>query len=272
MAGRLYFTYGVMGSAKTAELLIKAYNQKANGLKVMAIKPKTDRDPLYITSRIYGLKRKADFVITREDNIYDLIPEDIDSLFVDEVQFFTKEQIQQLSDLADDRDINIYTYGLKSDFRGQGFEGSNALFAKTDLIEEKLFDCRIKKCKNKATKNARFNDYEIQTEGEQVVIDDKTTVRYFALCKKCYTELVQGNIEKQNQLRELIDDEIKKEQEEKATEEAYLSLKEELEHRGILVEGRLAFELYEMAKHAAEDAICKSQQQGPVRIRKKDLQ
>ena len=269
MAGKLNFLYGTMGSAKTADLLIEAHNHEIDALKVMAIKPESDRYPFDITSRIYGLRRTADFVITPKSNVYDLIPNGVDSLFVDEVQFFTPEQIDQLLEITKDKDANVFTYGLRTDFKMEGFPGSNRLLQIAHEVKEKYYRCRIPKCKNKSVANARFIGYDIQTKGEQVVIDNKQNdIRYFALCLDCYTKLINGDLEKQEQARMLIDTEIKKEIKEKAEEEAYNSLKEELEYRGITVEGKLAFELHEYAKKAAIDAL--QNLNAPKKIRKKD--
>ena len=188
MEGRLIYNYGTMNSAKTANMLMEANGHEETDLKVLLIKPRRDsKGEEYVTSRI-GLKRKVDILIDPEDNLYDLIPDDINSLFVDEAQFLTPEQIEQLLLLTSYKNTNVFAYGLRTDFRTDGFPGSKRLLELAHEIKEYYRRCRCKE--GKAIFNARFLNGEIVTEGEQVAIDGAGDWTYEPLCAKCYYDLV----------------------------------------------------------------------------------
>lgn len=194
MYGRLIYVYGAMGSAKTAELLIELYQHEHNDFKVCLIKPQRNDREEDVTSRAGDLSRPADFIIGPNDNIYDLIDESIDSLFVDEVQFFTPEQIDQLRRLTIEKGTTVLTYGLRADFQTNAFPGSKRLFEIADEIREKYYRCN---CGGKKTYNARFLNGEIVTEGEQVVIEGKEGFTYTSLCPECYYRLVEEKKKKE---------------------------------------------------------------------------
>ncbi len=201
MYGRLIFVYGAMGSAKTAELLIEAYSHEDKGFKVCVIKPRRDtRDEGVIKSRAGNLSRKADYLVGPNDNLFELIDDSVDSLFVDEVQFLSAEQIDQLRQLTIEKGMTVLTYGLRADFQTNGFPGSIRLFEVADEIREKYYNC---KCHGKATYNARFYNGEIVTDGEQVVIEGEDGYAYNSLCPECYYRLKKEKIEEQ-QTKKLI--------------------------------------------------------------------
>ena len=188
MEGRLIFNYGTMNSAKTANMLMEANGHEESGLKVLLIKPRGDsKGEACVTSRI-GLKRKVDILFDPEDNLYDMIPKDIDSLFVDEAQFLLPEQVDQLLLLTIYKGINVFTYGLRTDFKTDAFTGSPRLLELAHEIKEYYRRCRCKE--GKAIFNARFLNGEIVTEGEQVAIDGAGDYTYEPLCAKCYYDLV----------------------------------------------------------------------------------
>ena len=184
----LHFYHGVMGSSKTAQLLMQRYNYEQLGLKVALIKPAIDTriDPHTVFSRI-GLRAKADIVLENGNGV----KEQLDWLavqhahsvfqfvFVDEAQFLTEEQVREMADLADD--IEIYCYGLKTDFKGQFFPGSAALLRYAEDIQE--VTGTLCWCGSKATMNTRVDqEGNVIREGEQVVIDDGRKISYIGLC------------------------------------------------------------------------------------------
>ena len=130
---KLYFRYGAMNSGKSTNLMQVAYNYEERGMNVVLIKPSTDKkggDRLI--SRL-GVERKVDIMIKDYQNIYDEIEiwqetkNKINCILVDEVQFLKAEQIDQLFEVAVVLDIPVICYGLRTDFKMQGFEGSTRL-------------------------------------------------------------------------------------------------------------------------------------------------
>ena len=186
---KLYFRYGAMNSGKSTHLMQVAYNYEERGMKVVLIKPGTDKkggDKL--VSRL-GVERKVDIVINESDNILDKIREytkevgNIDCILVDEAQFLKQQQIDQLFEVAVVLDIPVICYGLRTDFRMQGFEGSTRLLLLAHSIEEMKTIC---KCGKKAILNGRKINDRFVFEGEQVAIDNVNNVEYESLCGHCY--------------------------------------------------------------------------------------
>ena len=186
---KLYFRYGAMNSGKSTHLMQVAYNYEERGLRVVLIKPKTDKkggDKL--VSRL-GVTRKVDMVISAEDNIYEMTEENVkeygklDCILVDEVQFLKSYQIDELFKISVKLDIPVICYGLRTDFQMQGFEGSTRLLLLAHSIEEMKTIC---KCGSKALLNARKVNGRFVFEGEQIAIDHVDNVEYESLCGKCY--------------------------------------------------------------------------------------
>lgn len=186
---KLYFRYGAMNSGKSTHLMQVAYNYEERGLRVVLIKPATDKkggDKL--VSRL-GVTRKVDMIISSEDNIYEMTQENVkekgklDCILVDEVQFLKAYQVDQLFEIAVKLDIPVICYGLRTDFQMQGFEGSTRLLLIAHSIEEMKTIC---KCGSKALLNARKINGKFVFEGEQIVIDNANNVEYESLCGKCY--------------------------------------------------------------------------------------
>jgi thymidine kinase len=184
--GKLYFRYGTMGSAKTANALMTYYNFKHENKKnVLLMKPAIDnRDGITsIKSRI-GLLAEA-IIIDKRTAIRDLIREHSDTLpdwiIIDEAQFLTAGEVDQLVTLADLCKINILTYGLRADFKGDLFEGSKRLFEMADKIEEIKSQCH---CGKKAIMNARVVNNEVVYSGEQIQLGSNES--YVMLCRKCW--------------------------------------------------------------------------------------
>lgn len=114
-------------------------------------------------------------------------------LFVDEAQFLTEQQVDQLSILADFEDVTVNCYGLRTDFNGHLFEGSKRLFEVADNYFETETNCR--RCKTKsAIFNARFYNGKLYNgEDKQIMIDDNDKVEYVPLCRTCYN-IIKDNL------------------------------------------------------------------------------
>ena len=186
---KLYFWYGAMNSGKSTNLMQVAYNYEERGMKVLLIKPSTDKkggDKL--VSRL-GVERKVDLLINDDQNIYNEVKKwqdekyKIDCILVDEVQFFKAYQIDQLFEIAVCLDIPVICYGLRTDFKMQGFEGSTRLLLLAHSIEELKTIC---KCGKKAILNGRKINNKFVFEGQQVAIDNVDNVEYESLCGHCY--------------------------------------------------------------------------------------
>ncbi|MDE6575293.1 MAG: thymidine kinase [Muribaculaceae bacterium] len=187
--GKLYFRYGTMGSAKTALLLTTAYNFEERHMDYMCMKPVVDtrESSNVIRSRI-GIERECRWIYANT-NLYELARELykekgrlVDWFLIDEAQFLTAAQVDQLSRVVDDFGSNVICYGLRTDFKTNLFEGSRRLFEIADTIDEIKSTCN---CGHKTIVNARIDtDGNIVEEGAQVEIggDD----RYVAVCRRCW--------------------------------------------------------------------------------------
>lgn len=193
---KLWYRYGCMGSGKSLQLLSTAYNFQEHGIPFIILKSKIDnRDgENVIHSRALGDRE----CLTIEENcdIYDLIKGLVDIvsvdnqhsvpkwILVDEAQFLTPEQVDQLAAICDNFGISVICYGLRTDFQTHLFPGSKRLFEIADSVEEIKSMCF---CGNKTIFNARVNaDKQIVTDGNQVEVggDD----RYISYCRKCFFE------------------------------------------------------------------------------------
>lgn len=186
---KLYFRYGAMNSGKSTHLMQVAYNYEERGMNVTLIKPFTDKKGgERLVSRL-GVERKVDLVIYDEDNVLEKVQEyreknkNIDCILVDEAQFLKSKQIDQLFEIAVVLDIPVICYGLRTDFKMQGFEGSTRLLLLAHSIEEMKAIC---KCGRKAVLNGRKINDRFVFEGEQIAIDNVDNVEYESLCGHCY--------------------------------------------------------------------------------------
>ena len=182
-----------MGSSKTANLLIQAYSFEERNIPFICLKPSVDtRDGNKIRSRI-GIERECAFIEEDTDvfkaiKTYDAILQSngrkLQWTFVDECQFLSKAQVDDLAKVVDFLDINVCCYGLRSDFQSNSFTGSRRLFELADEINEIKSTC---KCGRKAIINARIDENgHILREGDSVSIEGET--RYEAMCRKCWLE------------------------------------------------------------------------------------
>ena len=184
---KLYFKYGAMGSSKTAQALITKYNYEENDMKVWLLKPSADtRDGAAILRSRIGLEAEVE-IATPQVNIYERFREgfagNCDAVIVDECQFLTPEQIDQLRAIVNDYNVPVMCFGLRTDFQTKLFPGSLRLMELADCIEEIKTMCD---CGAKATVNARISDGYIVTEGAQVVLGGNDS--YIAMCHRCYIQ------------------------------------------------------------------------------------
>lgn len=177
---KLYFRYGVMGSSKSANALMVRYNYEERGQQALMVKPAIDqREGESIVNSRIGLKYPC---IWFED-LQNMSREDIQAyqcVIVDEAQFLDKGQVDFLTEVVDDMNVPVICYGLRADFKGDLFPGSQALLACADIIEEVKTICW---CGKKALCNARFDaNGTVLKEGEQVVLGANDC--YIGLCRK----------------------------------------------------------------------------------------
>ena len=173
-----------MGSSKTAQALITKYNYEENGMRVWLVKPAADnRDGEVVLRSRVGLEAVAE-VVPPEADICELFRqrERTDVIIVDECQFMTAAQIDQLRDIVDTANIPVLCFGLRTDFQSKLFDGSRRLFEVADTITEIKAICD---CGAKATTNARLDvDGYVVTEGAQLLLGGND--RYLAMCHKCW--------------------------------------------------------------------------------------
>ncbi len=186
---KLYFRYGAMNSGKSTHLMQVAHNYKERGMNSLLLKPSTDKKGgEKVVSRL-GVERKVDILVAEDDNIFKNVEAlykekgKIDCLLVDEVQFLKSIQIDQLFEVAVGLDIPVICYGLRTDFKTQGFEGSTRLLLIAHTIEEMKTIC---KCGRKALFNGRKINDKFVFEGEQIAIDNIDNVEYESLCGHCF--------------------------------------------------------------------------------------
>lgn len=187
---KLYFRYGAMNSGKTTLLMQTAHNYEERGMKVLLLKPSKDlKAGDEISSRL-GITRKVDYLVRPEDKIMEYMINHIDvaCVLVDEAQFLTPMQVDELLRVTTDLNIPVICYGLRTDFQTKGFPGSTRLLEVAHSIEEMKTICS---CGSKATFNARFVDGAFTLEGDQVAIDGMKNVTYESMCPKCYFKQVR---------------------------------------------------------------------------------
>ncbi len=187
--GKLYFKYGTMGSAKTAMLLTTAYNFEERGMDYLCMKPIIDnreKDSV-IRSRI-GIERTCTWIYPDTDlylALNDLFKKNgriFEWILIDEAQFLSESQVNQLARIVDNFGINVMCYGLRTDFQSHLFEGSRRLFEIADTIDEVKSTCT---CGRKTIINARIDKRgNVVMDGDQVEIGGND--RYMAMCRRCW--------------------------------------------------------------------------------------
>lgn len=205
---KLYYRYGCMGSGKSLQLLATAYNFEERSIPFILLKSEIDtRDGSNIIhSRALG---DRDCVcISTDVDIYHLIVKFVNQqiafglnkikwILVDECQFLTEKQVEELAAIVDKFNISVICYGLRTDFKTKLFPASKRLFEIADSVEEIKSSCS---CNEKTIFNARMDENKnIVTNGNQIEIggDDK----YISLCRKCYFEKVGHNLYYKNNFK-----------------------------------------------------------------------
>ena len=186
---KLYFRYGAMNSGKSTALIQVAHNYEERGQRVLVVKPAIDTKSPAVLSRI-SVAREADLVVDEDAVLRDavLTAAAPDCVLVDEAQFLTGIQVEDLFRLAVLDGIPVIAYGLRTDFRTHGFPGSIRLMELAHSIEELKTICR---CGRKATLNARTIAGGFTQAGDQVAIDgDLGDVGYESMCGTCYLQKV----------------------------------------------------------------------------------
>lgn len=188
----LEYRYGPMNSGKSMAVLQMAYNYEENNKKVILIKSVVDtKGGDFLISRI-GPKRKVQIKLKKDESLfsgkYMCMLDDLDAILVDEAQFLTKKQVEELWIIAKEKNIPVICFGLKTNFKSEFFEGSKRLFELSDKFKELETICF---CGTKARFNARKVNGKFIKEGTEVEIDgENNTIEYVPLCGKCYLEKV----------------------------------------------------------------------------------
>jgi len=205
---KLYFRHGAMNSGKSTALLQAAYNYEERGQEVLLAKPRLDtKGDNDIVSRL-GVTRAVDFTVGADEDIYDAFSrerarvqrqkgKDVSCLLVDEAQFFSESQVDDLLRIAIIEGVPVLAYGIRTDFQTVAFPGSRRLLEIAHSLEELKTICR---CGRKAMFNARTVNGEFVFDGDQVAIDTSSglsasgaqDVAYESLCGKCYLEESDG--------------------------------------------------------------------------------
>lgn len=189
---KLYFRYGTVNSGKSTALLQVAHNYEERGMSVLVLKPRIDtKGKQTVVSRI-GSSRPVDILIDETDNLTKILKTENESckvscILIDEVQFLSDVQIEQLLDVAVLQDVPVICYGLRTDFQTKAFPGAARLLQIAHSLEELKTICR---CGKKALLNGRKVNGIFTASGDQVAIDGENQVDYEALCGKCYIKLV----------------------------------------------------------------------------------
>ncbi len=200
---KLHFKYGAMNSGKSDTLIKTAYNYQERGLRILVIKPATDTKSSDAVVARGGASRPVDVLAHPSDDLRALTLQaqegtgaftglwdpaegevaPIACVLVDEAQFLTEEQIDQLFELAKDDQISVICYGLRTDFRTQVFPGSRRLFELADNFDKLPTMCR---CGSQAEFNCRRVGGTFVFAGDVVAIDGEDVISYESLCGSCY--------------------------------------------------------------------------------------
>lgn len=186
---KLYFRYGAMNSGKSTALLQAVHNYYEQGRNVLLLKPAVDtKGDAMVVSRL-GVEKQADILVGPGDSVVELVgprllAADYAAVFVDEAQFLSREQVEQLMHLVVHNDLPVLAYGLRTDFQTEPFPGAQRLLELAHSLEELKTICR---CGKKAILNSRKINGIRVFDGEQVAIDGQETT-YESLCARCYYE------------------------------------------------------------------------------------
>lgn len=190
---KLYYRFSPMNAGKSTALLQVAHNYEERGMNVLLAKPTVDtKGGQRVVSRL-GASRAVNLLVTPEADVWAMVERElaggpVHCLLVDEAQFLTRQQANQLFLIAVELEVPVIAYGLRSDFRTGGFEGSTRLLEIAHAIEELKTICR---CGRKAVLNGlKINGRFVRKDPREVIIDDDESVEYEALCGQDYLRLV----------------------------------------------------------------------------------
>jgi thymidine kinase len=186
---KVYFYYSAMNAGKSTVLLQASHNYHERGMRTLLLAPVIDTraGPGRIQSRI-GLSAEAT-PLRVDENVFEMVKAEhersmLACVLIDEAQFLTRPQVEQLTDVADSLRVPVLCYGLRTDFKANLFPGSAALLALADDLIELKTICH---CGRKATMNLRVGpDGRAVHEGAQVEIGGNE--RYIAMCRRHYKE------------------------------------------------------------------------------------
>ncbi|SLM93071.1 thymidine kinase [Brachybacterium nesterenkovii] len=188
---KLHFKYGAMNSGKSDTLIKTAYNYAERGLATLTVKPALDtKGEDWVVAR-GGARRRVDVLVAEGEDLRARIraaaaaqgDQPLHCVLVDESQFLSPAQIDQLFLVAKRDDVSVICYGLRTDFLAHEFPGSRRLFELADNFEKLPTMCR---CGSQAEFNCRVVDGRHVFEGDQVAIDDGAVVTYESLCGACF--------------------------------------------------------------------------------------
>lgn len=187
---KMHFKYASMNSGKSIDLIRTAHNYEENGYKALIMKPAIDtKGNNYISSRI-GLKRKVDIMLLYSESIIEILKgrlKDIACIFVDEAQFLSTKQVEELFMISKSCDIPVICYGLRNNFKMESFAGSKRLLEISDVLEELTTLCSCGKIARYVGRKVGDNFVK---DGEEVIIDGTENITYVPLCGECYLEKV----------------------------------------------------------------------------------
>ena len=192
---KLYFKYGTMGSSKTAQALITKFNYEERNMKVLLLKPSVDTrvGGATVSSRI-GLSAEAT-LLSPQGKVSDLMTEDVQVIIVDEAQFLSEEQVDELGAIAMFQGVPVLCFGLATDFATHLFPGSKRLFEIAESITEIKSVCT---CGSKATVNARLDDHgNVVYTGAQFFLGGND--RYMPMCRRCWLKRIRQQEEEGNE-------------------------------------------------------------------------
>lgn len=187
---KVYFRYSAMNASKSAALMMVAFNYAERGMRTVILKPTVDTKSSKVVSRI-GIEKDVDWSVSPQDSILDFFHQDeitltskLECIIVDEAQFLTPEQVDELFEIAVLHDTPVIAYGLRGDFKTHAFPGALRLLEISHHLEEIKTICR---CGKKALFNGRKINGEFVQEGKLVAIDDNSDgVSYESVCGECY--------------------------------------------------------------------------------------
>ncbi len=201
---KLYFRYGAMNSGKSTALLQAAYNYEERGQHVLLAKPEIDTKGADRISSRLGMSRGVDFLIRPDDDLRELFAAhrarvlaaesaDVACLLIDEAQFLTRTQVDDLLRIVVLDGVPSLAYGIRTDFQTHAFPGSRRLMELAHSLEELKTICR---CGRKALFNARLVGGRFVFEGDQVAIDELSheKVTYESMCAQCYLTASGGRL------------------------------------------------------------------------------